>query len=167
MFYGNNKCFTNEFLNLRQNNIVIEGTNRKQSQKRSTKSMVRNGFPFYFLFKIGTTAVMLIIFASSASCYFYPCLQLLVFPCGVLIWRHCPAHYILFALQQDKHCVCVTPKTFHRLSRFQHGPRIALIGAFLLRDTVEERGRVKKLTGSPLFDGVNCRGLFQQKRYLL
>lgn len=51
---------------------------------------------------------------------------------SVLISRRSPAHGILFALGQDKHCSCVTPKTFHRLSRFQHGPDISVIGFFLL-----------------------------------
>lgn len=60
-------------------------------------------------------------------------------PLSVLISRRSPAHSILFALRQDKHCLCVTPKTFHRLSRFQHGPNISIIGFFLLWEWVRER----------------------------
>lgn len=70
-------------------------------------------------------------------------------PLSVLISRRSPAHSILFALGQDKHCLCVTPKTFHRLSRFQHGPDISIIGFFLLWECFREseNGKKKKSGG--------------------
>lgn len=63
---------------------------------------------------------------------------------SALILRRSPANRILFALRQDKHCPCVTPKTFHRLSHFQHGSDISIIGFFLLLKCSEETMRVKK-----------------------
>lgn len=57
---------------------------------------------------------------------------------SALILRRSPANRILFALRQDKHCPCVTPKTFHRLSHFQHGSDIAIIGFFLQRKCSED-----------------------------
>lgn len=72
---------------------------------------------------------------------------------SVLISRRSPAHSILFAQGQDKHCLCVTPKTFHRLSRFQHGPDISIIVFFLLVGVLErarternESGRGERLS---------------------
>ena len=124
--------------------------------------------PLYFLHKNRTILVILYYFSASASpgvirssqhhqsprCFFlvpvllsfaplvpppsfFFCLSLLLL--SVLISRHSPAHSILFALGQDKHCLCVTPKTFHRLSRFQHGPDISIIGFFLLWECFRER----------------------------
>lgn len=63
---------------------------------------------------------------------------------SALILRRSPANRILFALRQDKHCPCVTPKTFHRLSHFQHGSDISIIGFFLLLKCSEETMRVKR-----------------------
>lgn len=63
---------------------------------------------------------------------------------SALILRRSPANRILFALRQDKHCPCVTPKTFHRLSHFQHGSDISIIGFFLLLKCSEETMRMKR-----------------------
>lgn len=63
---------------------------------------------------------------------------------SALILRRSPANRILFALWQDKHCPCVTPKTFHRLSHFQHGSDISIIEFFLLLKCSEETMRVKR-----------------------
>lgn len=87
---------------------------------------------------------------SSAflGCLFFSFLFFLSVSLSVLISWRSPARSILFALGQDKHCLCVTPKTFHRLSRFQHGPDISIIGFFLLgvceRKRQRERERVRK-----------------------
>lgn len=87
---------------------------------------------------------------SSAflGCLFFSFLFFLSVSLSVLISWRSPARSILFALGQDKHCLCVTPKTFHRLSRFQHGPDISIIGFFLLgvceRERQRERERVRK-----------------------
>lgn len=82
--------------------------------------------------------------APLVGWFFFGSLSLL--PLSVLISRRSPAHSILFALGQDKHCLCVTPKTFHRLSRFQHGPDISIIGFFLLWECLREseNGKEKK-----------------------
>lgn len=123
--------------------------------------------PLYFLHKNRTILVILYYCSASASpgvirssrhhqsprCFFlslsccplpfgptpppfFFCLSLLLL--SILISQHSPAHSILFALGQDKHCLCVTPKTFHRLSRFQHGPDISIIGFFLLWECFRE-----------------------------
>lgn len=63
---------------------------------------------------------------------------------SALIWQRSPANRILFALRQDKHCPCVTPKTFHRLSHFQHGSDIATIGFFLQPKCSQDTMRVKR-----------------------
>lgn len=63
---------------------------------------------------------------------------------SALILRRSPANRILFALRQDKHCPCVTPKTFHRLSHFQHGSDIAIIGFFLQRKCSEDTMRLER-----------------------
>lgn len=68
---------------------------------------------------------------------------------SALILRRSPANRILFALRQDKHCPCVTPKTFHRLSHFQHGSDISIIGFFLLLKCSEETMRVKRKNEEP------------------
>lgn len=87
---------------------------------------------------------------SSAflGCLFFLSFFFLSVSLSVLISWRSPAHSILFALGQDKHCLCVTPKTFHRLSRFQHEPDISIIGFFLLgvceRERQKERERVRK-----------------------
>lgn len=73
--------------------------------------------------------------------------SLSLLPLSVLISHRSPAHSILFALGQDKHCLCVTPKTFHRLSRFQHGPDISIIGFFLLWECLGEWEWKKKKRG--------------------
>ena len=117
-----------------------------------------------------TVTVLLLLFclslghqiscASSVPLLFFP-LPVQVVPCplgsnfffrsfppcrclAVLISHSSPAHSILFALGQDKHCLCVTPKTFHRLSRFQHGPDISIIVLFLLWECFRESENGKK-----------------------
>lgn len=84
--------------------------------------------------------------APLVAFFFFFC-SLSLLPLSVLISRRSPAHSILFALGQDKHCLCVTPKTFHRLSRFQHGPDISIIGFFLLWECLRESENGKKKRG--------------------
>lgn len=82
------------------------------------------------------------IVLCTFGCLFFGGLSHL--PLSVLISRRSPAHCILFALGQDKHCLCVTPKTFHRLSRFQYAPNISVIGFFLLWESFRESENGKK-----------------------
>lgn len=81
---------------------------------------------------------------SPLTCksYFF----LLGFPSqlSALISQRSPADRILFALRQDKHCSCVTPKTFHRPSHFQHGSDISIIGFFLMQKCSEDTMSVEK-----------------------
>lgn len=79
---------------------------------------------------------------SSALCVAIFCLS--SSQLSALIWRRSPANRILFALQQDKHCPCVTPKTFHRPSHLQHRSDIATIGFFLQPKCSEDKMRVKR-----------------------
>lgn len=83
---------------------------------------------------------------------------------SVLISWRSPARSILFALGQDKHCLCVTPKTFHRLSRFQHGPDISIIGFFLLGVCERETERARESEEREKKEGEGKRASNWQER---
>lgn len=108
-------------------------------------------------FELSRTELKLLMRSSdhlciiSLSCFFLPLSKqssrLLAYcfffsppifpPCRAVCYLMALSAYsILFALLQDKHRLCVTPKTFHRLSGFQRGPDISVIGFFLLGEWV-------------------------------
>lgn len=103
-------------------------------------------------------------FSLGFSCSLFACplsigclfifVGLPLLPLSALILRRSPAHSILFALRQDKHCPCVTLKIFHRPTRFKY---ISIIGFFLLWECLRERTEKKEKQGKEVW-AMNGRG---------